>query len=804
MPNHDQKGTNGEEKKMKNRFKKPRKQWWEYLEPVFVGIALFTAVVACTSLIAWLFISIPVPQSIYSIKTEPKELKNGQYLQVEYPKFVPGGDELVYITLTISGSTSAKEEIEFEIVLPPGLTLIEPVDQAARQTGKITIKEPDRITISQDFTLGVINSQSIWDFPRTQLQPVSVRSVSIDTPVDFEIGIETVPWISARRLVSNTFNEKSPLILLVTGFLSGAGTLVFQFAKSRRDVEWDEQQKKEKDFSERLKDDLVGAIKFFINSDHFSHTGKESDFDTYKRLIELSGWEDKLPAIILDRLKARKNYEAKQVAENLRRLCKVCAPKPDPDDKYNYLRSFDIVCDLILINDYTKRTLTKDQASCILTVYKHWQELKPLITGLIYKLSAIWTNLPALNHVFVTDDDGLQLLKDANIQKFIDDHVSQTEDGTEESKAAYNIKRHLALNVEWRDLWSGNDRKQSEKVQRWLAGHWFERVDENFSLGSEYAELDGKLKEQAIDHPVIKQMDGPFPAIVFGDEGTGKTASALQLVAQHRRSAEAESKESKVFPVYAPFEAGVDLKEWLVEKISRALIELIADNPRRFLTAPESQKTAMSRLILRHTQNEDALRLSFYSSSLNNSASDTEQAIEYIRKFKHRKTAVKLSKQEMLNLLYAAWPDIFDQIYFLWDIRSASPQDDVLNKIREMDEIAVSLASQKVYIKVFAPLAVKQPLHNLQSLRSINKDIAWNNTRLVELMEKRMDKFNLLWEQGGYDPIETIIAASKYSPRRLIRLMIHLMDYVDEHLQENDDLTQSIFEQVRLALEEKE
>ena len=402
MPNNDQKGTL-EEKKTKSR-KKPRKQWWEYLEPVFVIIALFTAIVACASLGAWSFISFAVPPSIFSIKTEPKELKNGQYLQVGYPNYVLGGNDPVYITLNISGSPKTKGEIEFEIVLPLGLTLIEPVDQATKQTGKIVIKEPENITASQDFPLGVINSQSTWDFfHRTQSQSVQVRSASIDSPVDFYIGIETVPWISARGLVSNTFNEKSPLILLVTGFLSGAGTLVFQFAKSRRDVLWDEQQKKEKDFSERLKEDLVGAIKFFINSDTSSYTGKESDFDTYKRLIELSGWEDKLPAIILDRLKARKNYDAKQAAENLKLLCKEFAPKPDLEDRYKHLKSFDVFCDLILIDNPRNRAVTKDEASCVLTIYKRWRELKPLVLGLIHEFTYLAANLPVLNDVFVDD-----------------------------------------------------------------------------------------------------------------------------------------------------------------------------------------------------------------------------------------------------------------------------------------------------------------------------------------------------------------------------------------------------------------
>ena len=91
--------------------------------------------------------------------------------------------------------------------------------------------------------------------------------------------------------------------------------------------------------------------------------------------------------------------------------------------------------------------------------------------------------------------------------------------------------------------------------------------DDNLSLGSEYAELDSKLAEAAIQHPVFEQVNGPFPAIVFGDIGMGKTASALLLVKKHQVLAELDTTESKVFPVYAPFESGVDIREFLVEAL---------------------------------------------------------------------------------------------------------------------------------------------------------------------------------------------------------------------------------------------
>jgi hypothetical protein len=169
------------------------------------------------------------------------------------------------------------------------------------------------------------------------------------------------------------------------------------------------------------------------------------------------------------------------------------------------------------------------------------------------------------------------------------------------------------------------------------------------------------------------------------------------------------------------------------------MIEFTADNPRRFLTAPESQKTAMGTLMLRHTQSADALRINFYSSPFNSAASDIERALDYITKFKPRKSTIKLTKEEMLNLLYRAKPDIFDQIYFLWDIRSTAPQEEVVNKIKEMEGIAVHLARQNLFIKILAPLTTKELLRGLTDFHSANNDLTWGESQLRELIEKGSD-----------------------------------------------------------------
>jgi hypothetical protein len=316
-------------------------------------------------------------------------------------------------------------------------------------------------------------------------------------------------------------------------------------------------------------------------------------------------------------------------------------------------------------------------------------------------------------------------------------------------------------------------------------------VDPNFSLGSEYAELDSTLQDPVIEHPVFRQINGPFSVIVFGEEGMGKTASALWLAHQHQKKA----IRTEVFPVYAPFESGTELKSWMLEMIARALITFIADNPRKFITAPDPQKVAMGRLMFWQVQSEQALRLNLYSSPTNNASSDIEQVLDHIMKFKPRKSRVKIrmSKDELVNYLSLARPDGFDRLYFLWDIRNSSPDEEVISKIREMVALAAHLARQDVYIKIFAPLAVKQLVGDLDIRYA--SDLTWSEAQLMQLLEKKMkDKFRTLWDKSVTDPEEMIVRAAEHSPRRLMKLLLRLMDYVDERVQEGEKLKNSDFD----------
>jgi hypothetical protein len=60
-----------------------------------------------------------------------------------------------------------------------------------------------------------------------------------------------------------------------------------------------------------------------------------------------------------------------------------------------------------------------------------------------------------------------------------------------------------------------------------------------------------------------------------------------------------------------------------------------------------------------------------------------------------------------------------------------------------------------------------------------------------------------LRERGLDDPTGLIIASAEQSPRGVIRFLVRLMEYVDEHFHEGEMLKRSDFELVRLSLAEK-
>lgn len=194
-------------------------------------------------------------------------------------------------------------------------------------------------------------------------------------------------------------------------------------------------------------------------------------------------------------------------------------------------------------------------------------------------------------------------------------------------------------------------------------------------------------------------------------------------------------------------------------------------------------------------QNMDTLRLHFFSSPFKSATSDVEQMLDYITKLQPKNSGVELTKEEAQSLLYLARPDAFNQVYFLWDIRSSDLHDEVVRDIQEIAGLALPLARQNLFIKIFAPLTAKEPLGRLVNFRFID-DLVWNEFQLRELIAARIKMFEALWERGIDDPVALVVSAADRSPRRAIQFLVALFDYVDKHLQERQKLNKAIFDEV--------
>ena len=386
---------------MKNLSKPWSPPTW--LEPAFIYMAFSVAVVATGALLLWVLITFVVPFNVYSKKTGEIILNNGQALQVEYPNLVLAGDAPAYITLILYGESNAAVPATFTVEVPPGLTVVEPEDLARVKTVKLTATNLGSTTEPGQMKIGVINSRLVGGLSLFVRQPVIIQSSFMSDKQKIEIGIEKIPWTSARGIVNNTINENSALILLVTGFLSGAGTLVLQYTKSHRERLREDRQKKEKRFYRLLHDDFEGAISVFLRNGREDQS-QDDDFIIYKALVEQFDWYYKLSVIVCENLKNNKFVEARRVVKILKDLCDISEPKGE--EKLE-LQTLYRLCDLASIPDRQNKVLSVEDANCRLFAQKQWQELGSIITDLIQDFSSSPGNLFLLHDVYSKDKDGV-------------------------------------------------------------------------------------------------------------------------------------------------------------------------------------------------------------------------------------------------------------------------------------------------------------------------------------------------------------------------------------------------------------
>ena len=787
MPNNDQNGKPNTTSPRGISARKHSASWNPpvWLEKSFFYTFLVVAAVASIALILWILVTISVPLNIYSREIKNKELTNGQTLRVIYPNLIPGDNKPVDVILILSGSPIG-EKASFTITIPSGLTVRQPKAQEYSTQLELASSGSGNSTEPEELRMSLVNSRSEHGLGLMVGRPIVISSPQMQSSLPIDIGVETVPWIAVQAIIDNPANEKNALILLIASLLSGAGTLILQYVNRQRDRSREDQEKRKNEFREQLRENPVDALDVFSNLPR--DDAEDSEFSTKKSVVDAFGWEDKLQQIILEKLKSREHYfDAKRAAEVLEAICSISGDHDQPG-KYQYSQSLAPFCILVCLDDRKKHALAAEEAECLLNVSKRWHELKPLVSEMLHDFAVLRENLSVINQYVAPSQDGQQLLRDANLNDSIDVHRTMFP----EDMSAASLYEFLTYDIHWRKTTLGNERKLSDTILRWLFACFSEPVDTEFSLGAEYAESEDRSRQAVMELPVFDQILKSDSVIVFGGEGTGKTASVLWLMDQYRASTRAG-----VFPVYAPYESGRDLRDWVVETIARALIHFTADNPQKFISSNDSRKIAMGWLMLWHTGNLETLRFELYISSENRNVTDIEHVIEYLRKFQPPEMQGKLSKDDVFRYLYLARPAGFEHTYFLWDIPASVPVDEVVHKIQDMADFAKSLSRQNVVVKIFAPLTAKEVAADLGSIRHAG-DLTWDEEMLIELLNKKMkDKFETLWDRSVDDPARNFVRAAECSPRRLVKLLLRLTDYVDQrHTQEEETLNISVFNEL--------
>lgn len=309
-----------------------------------------------------------------------------------------------------------------------------------------------------------------------------------------------------------------------------------------------------------------------------------------------------------------------------------------------------------------------------------------------------------------------------------------------------------------------------------------------------YTSQPPKIRPQWYKDNLRSRLDGSNSILVIGEEGSGKTASALILAWDELLSRrDTDVPAASTLPVYWRCEDNLGpatLISQYASAYARSLMGYLAATPYQFLQAGERQKNAMAQLLLLSNRSADELRL-------------------HISQHRMRRTPMPKHFFEVLDSLIGRVQylpqDLWDMdpdrlLQILWD---ACPSQ-VSNRLPLID---VQVTSDAAYTTRF----VNQIQLTLETLQRIGNsaiiflprllkmdfgspdmalDIEWRNAeieqllinRLLEVTERRQDDLGVLCDFRNVESLETIqqrvIEASLLRPGRLIRIIQRFIRHI--------------------------
>ena len=383
-------------------------------------------------------------------------------------------------------------------------------------------------------------------------------------------------------------------------------------------------------------------------------------------------------------------------------------------------------------------------------------------------------------------------------------------------EAEVAIKR---LPLKWPRLWpEETQRPDLPAIVAWLKESG---TDLEFNpFGAEQAEEDPLLPQLFVEPPGWELMKAPEPTVVFGADGSGRTASGLLLahtctttgLGPKRIGGQVDTFPVRLtlFPEGKPDEAAVICWRMLTRALAQAALDFLALNPQTFAETPFRQQCALARLFSLHRH-----YLGDLAGYLEGAGLDGAIAVHLAENIQQAARGTRppalADEAELLATLAEARLSPFQQCYVLArlpdEVSIRLSPERIVPHLGPWLQIMQPMAARKVYLKLFVPASVKPLLESLLPQVTV-VELLWEALTLEQMLEWRVQQagaasFRALFGHlpRGIDPTEHMVQAALKSegpPRRLIQLGQELLA---EHIRRTPGDHRLRWEELKAVLE---
>lgn len=771
----------------------------DFWAKILMGFAVLSAFAAIVFASLWFTTSWYTPYENYR-EIEEVITKDGQYLRIEYPKYVLANNKSANLLLTLNGKIDTDSSVSF--IFPNEVRVFGNQDKAALM--KLTRKFSKSDSNPRSIKVSFVNSKTIeegWWWYSNKTIEISSSDLSFDT-VYLPLQMETVGWAAIREFVHSSVGDKSPLILLASGLISWAGTYLLQYIKEKREQQKEkEQEKREKselakknneDLWSGLKSNPVLTVKNFADQikEDVSVKGRDAVFEEFQnafRVLELNDWQNLIVSQIIV-------YWSKGNTSATLKLIEILKTLEIFFDN-TAQKSAELLLQVDTLVAKEKISLQIAEANAILNTYKDWgNSIKQTLQMIVLKCLQYPENLTVLAASFKEKKNlSYPLLRDSEIVALLRQYNTQ-QLSSDQSNALADLNWILLSGVHWRNLWQTIKRRPSQKIYNWLKQN---DVDvKRIPFGSEFAELDVDLDYYKVEHEVVARVGYPVSSIVFGEKGSGKTATAYILTKSCQMAILGGKPESGAFPVYCRFDDFVDTKVWLLDCISRALIAFVSDNPDRFLLADGTRRLAMGKLMLTQFSASELMH-GVLKRSYAGVSDEREDVYKELSEMSRLASVRKdIDDTYLIDFLQMSMPDGFDRTYIIVDISSRCPLQQIVTLVTDLSKLSLQLAKYDIFFKIFTPIDSRASLNDISMFEKL--ELSWDDRQLRALLQRRFERLIAFCDQKVKikKPDESLIKASRKSPRKLIHYGNSLMQYAEKNLSESAKLPLEAFSEI--------